>query len=406
MKKHFLDKVLAVFLTFTSILICLYLYKKGKITFLPKTNKSSSSSQTVEIPFTEKEFNIKYQGNSQKSALTIASFEKTEKWQGDGEYDFTNYFEGNSSLALNTQNHSKSIAILDLKNKVQLNNYSLIKLFLSSQTKVEDIETLNIIMSSSLNGKSYLKEIKDIKKGWQLYIIPTDDFKENTNQPTVSNSVKADISKSPDDLSGREVDRVTIELVSKPKTAASINIDYLWTETDESYLDNWKTTNSKIFLKENSSATHLAITYFGDNFLLIKKITSAKDYNISTKFIPQDTGKFGFFLRGYSDSGNGYYLVFNGTGLGSWQINKIGTFGKEKTIVLSQGEVSNFKIEKNKEYWLKGELKGPSISFYLSLNGVDYTLLGEVKDSSYPAGGVGITSNNQILLVDDIKFVQ
>jgi len=91
-----------------------------------------------------------------------------------------------------------------------------------------------------------------------------------------------------------------------------------------------------------------------------------------------------------------------------WQISKRGEFdGKDQTIELAKGEIVNFKMEKDKPYWLKAELRGTKIVFYLSLDGENFAEIGEVHDTSFSGGGVGIASSgNSLFLVDEFQFFQ
>jgi len=64
-------------------------------------------------------------------------------------------------------------------------------------------------------------------------------------------------------------------------------------------------------------------------------------------------------------------------------------------------------MEENRPYWLKAELKGPRLVFYLSVDGRNFIKLGEANDISSTSGGVGFAiSGSEMVLVDEVVFFQ
>jgi len=109
-------------------------------------------------------------------------------------------------------------------------------------------------------------------------------------------------------------------------------------------------------------------------------------------------------------SKDGYYLTLSGVDKNNWQIRKIGIFDQEKgqkNIILAEGYIDGFKIEREKSYWLKGELSGRMISFFLSLDGISFSKLGDINDGAFSRGRIGIfTSPLLVILLDDLQFSQ
>ncbi len=146
---------------------------------------------------------------------------------------------------------------------------------------------------------------------------------------------------------------------------------------------------------------------FGSGTATLKKISSAKDYTLKARFKPLTTGQFGLFLRGNQNTGYGYYFTIGGADTSSWQISKQGTFdGKSESVVLVKGDITNFKMEKEKTYFLKAELKGNKLVFLFSLDNKDYGRIAEIQDDSFASGGVGIFSRGATFLVDELLFLQ
>ena len=71
-----------------------------------------------------------------------------------------------------------------------------------------------------------------------------------------------------------------------------------------------------------------------------------------------------------------------------------------------KGEITNFKMEKEKNCFLKAELKGSKLIFLFSLDDKDYGRIAEILDDSFASGGVGIFSRGATFLVDGLLFLQ
>lgn len=402
MKKIFVERGLAFFLVFIALIVSAYLYKQGKISFLPnKGNPSVLQNITVGIPFTEKEYKLSYRDKPLSSVVEIAKFEDGEKWTGDGELNFSDYFEGRSSLALSSQNHARSRASLKLEKKFNFDDFSNYKLFVNLRSEFSNIEEFNVFLVDEESKIAYKYPIREMNNGWNVLDLSNDKF-SLISWPEVANFTGALRTKS-------NINKVVIELVSRPKTAASVNIDYLWAEKDKSNLDDWIFNIQEfLFLRQNQSFLNLVLANLGGNGIAnIKRITSARNYIVKAQFTPLSSGSFGFFLRGDYKSGFGYFFVMEGTGSNGWQIYKNGIFDqKQQSTVLAKGSIDNFQMERQKLCWLKAELKDNHLTFYLSLNDKDYVKIGEADDNSFSSGGVGIYSGGNMLMIDDIQFFQ
>ncbi len=390
MKKIIVSKILALALIVVALGVTYYFYQQGKITLFPgKKEKVVKSSLGAQIPISDKEYRLSYK-DKVDSAFDIANFESNEDWYGGGEFDYSTFFEGESSLFLTSLNGRK--ATITLKKSFDIENVLNFKFLVYLASDPADIEELNLVFTGQNFG--YRFPIRDLVKGWNLLVLPKDKFSIFTPQ-----AEEKDISS---------IDKITVELTSRPQARTIVNLDSLWAERGKDYLKDWNSNSEKFLsLKKNGNSVGLlAIGLYGNRATLTKG--SAKDYTFQAKFISLKEGGFGLFLRGDYESGYGYYLMMDGVETNTWQIYKYGLFeDKAQTLNLAKGEISNFKMEKNRPYWLKAELKGPQLGFYLSVDGQNFIKLGEGNDTSFTSGGVGFAiSGSDMVLVDEIVFFQ
>lgn len=395
MKKNIFVQEVFFFLIFIGvILIVFYLYRQGKISFFRERNKSfrqkEIESRQIEIPFKEKEFSLSYQGIDPSKVVNIAFFEETEDWHGDATFDYVKFFEGKSSVFLGSRDNHKSVASLDIGEGFNFLDLVNFKMFLNLETDPANIGELKISFIGEREA-SYEFVFNNFSLGWNFLTLPASKFVVNGSSLGKTAIIK----------------KVMFELTSRPNTNSVVLLDFLWgCETDD-YLEAWNTNSEKILsLGKVEKEVGLQIVNFDSNLATIRRINSAKDFVFKVKFTPRKEGNFGLFLRGNLKSGFGYYLGLGGAGANDWQIYKTGNFNNDShTITLSKGTVGNLKVELNKDYWLKGTLKGSSISFNLSIDGENFTELTSVSDNSFSSGGVGVFGNQgNIFLVDDIYF--
>lgn len=408
MKKILSEKTFAFGLVFIAFIVVIWLYQQGKIGFLPHRKASEVKEQVVEIFFKEKEYKLSYKDRPSNTVVEIAHFEGDEKWQGDGDIDFTNFYEGESSFRLVSRDHQK--ATLTLAKNLDLDEALNFKFLINLETEPGSFETMSLTFGNQNLSSFYRYSIRELKKGWNLVILPKKYFAASTQRvPVVEEETGEESSTEARTSDWSNIRKVAIELVSRPRSVSTANFDFLWAETEDSYQEDWNTTSDRFLgLGKNGEKVNLLVINLVGSNASLKKISSAKDYTFQAKFTPLKKGRFGLFLRNDFTTGDGYYLMMDGLGTNSWIVYKVGVFEeKRQTIVLAKGEISNFQVEKGKSYLLKGKVRGSRIIFYLSLDDKNLTKLGEVRDDSFSSGGVGIAATGRsIFLVDDIAFFQ
>lgn len=401
MKEIFAKRIIPLFLILAALGVTYYFYQQGEISFLPQqgTRKGIDEGFSAQFPMRDKEVKLSYK-DKPSFAFDIANFEDNENWYGDGDFDYSTFFEGNSSLFITSLEGQK--ATVSLNKNFNINDVLNFKFIIYLATDPANIEDLNLIFTGE--DSTYKFPIRDLSKGWNLLFLPKEKF---SISPLVgSKEITAEIGE--ETLSSEGIQKVIIELNSRPKARSTVNLDSLWAEKEEDYLEDWNADNEK-FLSIKSFQEEgklLAIGLNGSRATLKKG--SAKNYSLQAEFTPLSKGKFGFFLRGDCQSGYGYYLMVDGVETDGWQIYKYGLFeDKNQSIDLKRGTISNFKMEKEKPYWLKVELKGSRLIFSFSVDGKNFSVLGEANDGSYTNGGVGIAvSGSNMVLIDEIWFSQ
>jgi len=390
MKKSIIQKILILVLVAAAFLVTFYLYQQGEITLFPsKKEKVVNSNLAVQIPISDKEYKIFYKDKID-ATFDIANFENNEDWYGDGDFDYSTFLEGESSLFLTSLNGRK--ATITLKKNFDIENVLNFKFLVYLAGDPTDIEELNLVFTGQNSG--YRFPIRDLSKGWNFLVLPKDKF--------------SFFSPQTDEKKLSSIEKITVELVSRPQARTIVNLDSLWAEKEKDYLKDWNSNSEKFLsLKRNGNSVGLlALGLYGNRATLSQG--AAKDYTFQAKFNSLKGGGFGLFLRGDYESGYGYYLMMDGVNTDTWQIYKDGLFDeKTQTLNLVKGEISNFKMEENRPYWLKAELKGPRLVFYLSVDGRNFIKLGEANDTSFTSGGVGFfISGSDMVLVDEIVFFQ
>jgi len=393
MKKQIIGKIVALGFVLAATGIALFLYKEGRISLLPDKTSSSfeNREEMASFPFTEKEYSLSYADRAVQGSYDIADFEESENWVGDAKLDYTYYVTGKSGLSFISQDYEKSSASFGLANSFNFDDFSSYKMFVYLFSSPSNIEEFKVIFSNRKEDCVY--SIRDLSEGWNLVTMPKDKFfYEPLGEDIIS--------------------KIRIELVSRTKTMASATVDTLWAEKESNYFENWNISDeNSLALKNFSGKDNLLLAGRQENLVAsIKEITSVKDCNFSAKFTPLAKGEFGLFIRGNYRNKHGYYLTLSGVDKNNWQIRKIGIFDKEKgveSISLGRGSIDNFRVELEKSYWLRAELSGRTISFSASLDGANFSKLGDVNDGSFSRGGVGIVvSSFPAILLDDLQFSQ
>lgn len=405
MKKQILEKNLAMFLFFCSVLICFFLYQKKMISFFPTARNQNRSLDTVkEIPFKEKQYKLSGSQFDPLMIKEIVSFEDFEELSGEGELDYSNYLEGKSSLSLSSKNQHISSATVVLKEDTKLGDFNNYKLLVDSRVNPADIGELNLIFSNNDSQKSVGLSIRPESTGWTVITLPKEQFSyigDTKLRSTSENGLKDDYL----------FNKIRIELVSRPETVVTVNFDLLLAEKKNDLGEYWlSTTPWSMSWKKIDDGLVFCKLGIGSPVASIKAITSVKNFTIGARFLLLSSNYFGFLIRGNYKDGFGYYVVLDGAETDYWRIFKRGIFdSKNKEVInvsLAEGSFKNFKLELNKWYWLKVIIKNNILKFYFSNDGKDFILISEVKDNSIVSGGVGIVSEGKMILIDDIEFTQ
>lgn len=403
MKKILSQKSIALALISIAFVATFYFYQQGKISFTStKKVAQEKEEKIVEMAFADKEYRLSYQDKTDELSFTVADFENDENWDGHGEIDYTTFFEGDSSLFLSSADHQRASA--SLKMQFNIDDFSHFRFLIHLETDPDDLEEFNLIFADQSLSNQYKYIIRELESGWNFLSLSRERF---------SHSISGDFSdEEREAFLSTEIERVVIELVSRPKTRSIVNLDSLWAERNQDYLEDWNINSAELLSMKRSGETDslLMLSLAPSQQAVFKRIGSAKDYVFQAKFTPLKTGSFGFFLRGNYKTGDGYYLLVDGAGSDAWRISKRGIFNDDEgrqEIILEKGGIANFQLEKNKTYWLKAEMGGSRIIFYLSVDGKSYTKLTEVRDGAFSGGGVGIAvSGTNMFFVDDLQFFQ
>jgi len=388
MKKFFSEKIIALILVFVAFIAAYYFYQKGEIAVLPRKEKGKiEETFTVQLPISEREFRLSYK-DKLDSTFDIANFEEGENWYGEGEFDYATFYEGESSLFVTSLDGKK--VTVSLRKNFDIEEVLNFKFLVHLATDPTNLEGFNLIFVGK--DSQYKFPIREINQGWNFLILPKEKFSREGREGK----------------EGEEIQEVVVELVSRPKTRSTVNLDSLWAEKEDEYQKDWNTDGDKLLsLKKKDNLAGLLVISMGGSRATLKK-GSAKDYSFQTKLIPLKSGEFGLFLRGDYKSGYGYYLMMGGVETNTWRIYKYGPFEeKVQSLELAKGNISNFKMEQDKTYWLKAKMIGSRIEFYFSADGREFIQLGEVNDGSFASGGVGLTvSGGNMVLVDEIQFLK
>lgn len=401
MKSFLSAKTVAVVLVFIALVLTAYFYREGIVSFLPLGKKDK---KVVELTYQGKEYNLSYKDKPLSTIVDIAHFEEDENWQEEGVFDFATFFEGESSILLNSRDNEKVQTSLD--KKLDLSDTFSIKLFVFVKDDPGDIQELNLVFANEDLSQRYQYPIRALRSKWNMFILPREQFiltgsdlSEKTSSP----------SGEKETFGWKNIEKVVLELTSRPKARSTVYFDFLWGEKDMTFLEDWNVTStSALTLGQNNSSLNLLFVNYGSAVATLSKIGSASDFTFQAKFTPVKKGPFGLFLRGDYSNGYGYYFTFDGIGKNSWSISKYGVFdNKKKSLPLLSGEIKNFAMDKNKDYWLKAELKKDKITAYFSQDGSNFTKIGEVSDGEYKSGGVGLSvSGNGMVLADEFYFSQ
>jgi len=339
-----------------------------------------------DLLFGQKEFSLNYGGLDPSSVENVAFFESKEGWQGTGALDWNNFYQGQSSLSVMSNDRKPGIIFLD--KALDLTNFKTIDFFMSLN-EVEPVESLIIKFGDASLTNYYSYAISNFSQGWKLVKIPQNQFVANISSA---------------EFSWKDIKKIQIELISRPNSLAIANFDYLTVQKNNDYLNQWKTLNEN-FLSLGKAGDKIALTARseGASQAVLKDI-SGNDFTYQASFIAQKPGGLGLFFRGNYGNNKGYYFLAGGLNTTSVSLNKSGLKGWE---TLKTVEISNFVFEKDTKYWLRVKTGGKNLTGYISTNGNDFTELFSLNDDEFSSGGVGVAAFSRAYgFFDDFKFNQ
>lgn len=407
------DKIISLIIILMTLVggVLLVLLKKDG--FLKK--KDTTSVSKVLLKFTEKNFKLDSSVYKKDVIINLAEFEKNENWQGTYDFDDERVWSGNYSLLLTSKDNEKTDVYLDKKE--DLSKYQIFKLSLYLQTDPMDRESVRLYFGNKDKTAYYVYPLTNLVKGWNFVSIPklkfssVNAFSENLSVSNKKETASAGSSKNTGLFNWDKIERLGIELVSRPNSSTIINIDSLVALESQDYLEDWLFLNPLLFdlVKTTDGEISLQAKNVGGSTALIKKISGSTNFTFKAKLLPQIiNARSGLFIRGDYKTNLGYYFLIDGINGSRWQIQKIGLLNASPTtIVLKNGILNNFVVEEGKPIWLKVEANGNKMKYFISTDNKSFTNLGEINDSEIKEGGVGIALfDGAITLFDEFEFTQ
>lgn len=400
-----------VFYVFIILFIVLaYLNNSGSLASIFVKKTITSKRSIVQLEFKDREYRADYTKKFEGTATEIAGFEEGEKWKGDYKVDDVNIWEGKNSYVV----LSKGIqpVILTLRKSINLSKNETIKMLVYSadQQNTDDIKRA-ILRLGNLTDTAYFEyDIRNIKPGWNIIEMPKGNFSFVGGAPSskADDTTESESADMGGDRLWGSIEKVTLELDSRPSSQVELTFDRLWAEKDEVYKKEFITKSFDMLSTRIWNGKNYINTWaMGSSLSLINKITGVRNFTYTAKIIPQKIGSFGINARTDLDTTFGYYLEFGGVGSGSWRLYKYGKVENDSPITeLDGGGIANFQIEVNQPLWLRISTSGSSISGYLSTDGKNFTKLTEKNDGELSSGGIGIQTANSSFLLDSVEFSQ
>jgi hypothetical protein len=399
--------LISIFIIVLTVAIGGFLLYTKKDTLFNKKDTATTPLSSVQLKFTEKNFKLDYSSLSSDFVYNIANFEKNEDWQGEHELNDVIFWQGGSSMVLESKDNVKTESYL--AKKIDLSKYQIFKIAVYLQTDPQDLESVKLYFANKDKTAYFTYPITNLTKGWNFLDIPKMKFSSvNATKENLMNTTPKITSAAPSYLlNWDKIERVGAEVTSRPNSTTTVNFDDLKALESEDYLDDWLTVNP-LFLDLVKSADD-KIVIQARSTALIKKISGVSTFTFKAKLLPlKPSARSGFFIRGDYRTNYGYYFLVDGINGNRWQVFKIGLVdGVTATTMLKNGVINNFMVEQDKPLWLKAEAKGDNMKFYLSTDNKSFTKLGEINDSDIKEGGVGITVfDGGATLFDEMEFSQ
>lgn len=394
-----LQKYFPYILIILTIIIGAYISIQRGIINIPFLGKKENvvvleQNSMVDILFTGGEYKLTYAGANTANLINIAKFNKAEQWQGSGSLDKDDTSIGGTVLSLIDRDRQGTSG--HLLTNINLSSVDTIKFTVNLKTDIDDFEILNLKMGNKDMTSFYRFPITNLVKGINYISIPKYRFilAGSEGKDTQKDEKTSITSYVRPVISWDKIDRVELELFSRPNARVSVDIGWIRAEKDDLYASEWGWDNQEHFLNLDIGAEGkpvLLVQNVGRSIATMKKVGSVKDFTYSAKITSLKSGVIGLLFRGNYKTTYGYYLSVGGVGSNDWSISKYGLVNKQaKTTVLLKGQIANFEFGNDKPFWLKVTAKGNGITAYLSLDGKSWTKLGSVTDNEFDSGGIGV----------------
>lgn len=384
------------------------LIRKGMIS-LPGDNTNGNmveikKTSIVDLLFSGKEYKLSYAAMDPANLVDIARYDKTEQWQGSGNIENDVTF-GGVVMSMVDRDREKSSAIL-LKN-LNLSSIDNIKFIVNYKSDPDNVETLNLYFGNKDKTSYFRFPITNLKGGLNHFSIPKSRFflVEEKEAELSKTATKSGVRST---LSWDKIERVELELISRPSSKIFADIGWIRGEKEDIFAPEWNWDGTEHFLNlyhTPDGKLALNIISAGRGLATLRRIGSVKDFTYSAKMISYKEGFVGIIFRADYKSGTGYFFSIGGIRTSDWILSKNYLEGQQaKTVQLLKGQLANFEFTHDQPFWLKVSAKGDNLVLYFSLDGTNYTKLGEVNDNSINSGGIGVSSAGGAAIFDDFQL--
>lgn len=353
---------------------------------------SSPQELVQQLATTEKEINLSYRSYDPSSVQLISSFEEENDlaWQGNGFHDDREVFAGEASLALASNDRQASAAYTN--DLPSLGEFTHLEIGVAV-TDPDDLESLTVYAGNADEPQAYLFLITNLLERWNILRLPREQFVANENLK--------------EQVNWADINRLEIQLLSRPGKTIIANLDSLRVERTKKYLEDWN-VNVETFLglADHDNEVYLLGRGTGTSVATLADIPSAKDFVYRATLIPLSSKRTGLFFRGDYRSNHGYIFWFGGIDTNTWGLTS-NSGGIETPLV--GGELTNVRFREGDPVWLEVRTAGENIIALLSLDGKNYNELANISDSTLLdlTGGVGIyAEGGGLTLYNDFHFEQ
>ncbi len=310
----------------------------------------------------------------------IADFSQSENWKGDFTRDTMRTFEGETGLNLFSTNGKKAVITLNKSLSIPQNDTFFLYVFAANQEMVNRIQKLSLVFLTDNNSTQY--DIKNLTSGWNLITIPKNSFSPAGGNDFSWNSVKA----------------VSLSLEGKNDSFTQLTFNRIWSQKNLTYASLASYSKNYTSLKTMARRTYLHLASpTSINTVFDKKVT-ARNFMYTTSFAPLTFGTFALSFLQDKASGDGYRFLLEEERMDHWKLVAI-KHGKE--VLLQQGKLRINTTEKEAYMWLRVKKIGSQITLFSSVNGNSFEQIGEVQDTRFSSGFMGIHSKGSYL-VDSI----